>query len=597
MNEPASGTRRDDARQRAHALSVTANIRLVARLAAVVVGISALSLLLPGTSDVPPEPIRTTAIVLGLLLGASLFVSPWERWAVDARATRGLLVVMTAGAVVVSVVVASADGATSRFVWVYGLVLLFAGMLLPRNALLAFFAVTVTSYVAAAVAATGPLPLDELLFRVGMLALIATTSRLVARQLRRATRTALEQADVLSTVAEAGRAVQQLEPERVLEELAGHAQALDYDLVGIYVRTEDGTLRFAATRGIDEHLRRQRFRREGGVVGQVMATGRTWIEEDYASSPVADERFRERGLRTAIGTPIYSRGELAGVLVGGTLAPRTYASHDVGALELLAGIAGRALGTATAFADQQLALDQLRALDQAKSDFVSTVSHELRTPLTVIQGSADTLARRWDQLSPELARQLLERLRANARSLDDVLGSLLDLARLEGGQLETRFDHFDLAAVVGRVHDRLTPLLAAHDVRVMLDRALHVLGDERLIERVVENLVSNAARHTPPGTGIEIDALATPSRITLRVRDQGPGMEPSDLDRLGERFFRGGDPLRRPSRGVGLGLALSIEILRLHGTELEVTSSPGAGTDFAFSLRRAAHEGDPGERT
>jgi signal transduction histidine kinase len=111
-----------------------------------------------------------------------------------------------------------------------------------------------------------------------------------------------------------------------------------------------------------------------------------------------------------------------------------------------------------------------------------------------------------------------------------------------------------------------------------------VMADASLIDRVVENLLSNASKHTRPGTEVRLEAKTEADMARVSVVDDGPGISPDDLRHLGERFFRGGDPNTRTTRGTGLGLALAKEVLRLHGTDLEVQSEIGRGSRFSFRL-------------
>ena len=123
-------------------------------------------------------------------------------------------------------------------------------------------------------------------------------------------------------------------------------------------------------------------------------------------------------------------------------------------------------------------------------------------------------------------------------------------------------------------------------IELDLDDAV-VVGDGDLLARVVDNLLTNAERHTPAGTTVRIEARIVGDECTVVVRDDGPGINQADLHRITERFTRGGELHTRPSRGLGLGLALADQILRLHGTRLLVTSPPGSGAQFQFRLRTA----------
>jgi two-component system OmpR family sensor kinase len=118
---------------------------------------------------------------------------------------------------------------------------------------------------------------------------------------------------------------------------------------------------------------------------------------------------------------------------------------------------------------------------------------------------------------------------------------------------------------------------------VQISAGLTVRADPLLLERVMENLLSNAAKHTPEGTAIEIAARVIDGAVEISVADEGPGIPEKELRYLGDRFFRGGDPNTR-TRGTGLGLAVVREILRLHDATLEIESREGRGSRFSFAL-------------
>lgn len=232
---------------------------------------------------------------------------------------------------------------------------------------------------------------------------------------------------------------------------------------------------------------------------------------------------------------------------------------------------------------------ELHRLDSARDDYVSSVSHELRTPLTVILGMARTLDERWDELEDAARRQIASRVAASARGLEGIVSALLDLARIERGGLDPEFGPVGLADAVDEALARLAPLLDDHVVRTDVNRATIVHTDPRLLERVLDNLVTNATRHTPPGTTVLVVARVDGSRVRVEVKDDGPGIPPEDVARLGQQFFRGSAGQDRDRDGLGLGLALVVEVLRAMGEELEVASAVGKGATFAFGLPVAEH--------
>jgi signal transduction histidine kinase len=232
----------------------------------------------------------------------------------------------------------------------------------------------------------------------------------------------------------------------------------------------------------------------------------------------------------------------------------------------------------------QESVKRLAELDRMKSDFISNVSHELRTPLTAIEGIGVTLERHFGTLDEKTQREFLGHLNANATSLHQIITTLLDFSRIEAGRLDLDLQEVKVRAWLETLMSRLRSVVGSHRVTLSAPVEVVVRGDPVLLDRVVENLLSNAIKHTPEGTRVTLSARAENGRATISVSDEGPGIPASELPHLGTRFFRGGDAATRQTRGTGLGLAFAREILRLHGTDLEVTSEPGRGSRFSFKL-------------
>lgn len=250
-----------------------------------------------------------------------------------------------------------------------------------------------------------------------------------------------------------------------------------------------------------------------------------------------------------------------------------------------------AMVRARAFERDRHDVRELQWLEQRTNDLISTVSHELRTPMTVISGLGETLQSRWRDLDPEVRIRLLDRIAANATRLDTIVGSLLDSGALEEGQLRAQPEPTDLRALLDALLDRLELVTAGRRVEVRVDDAIVVHADPALIPHVFENLLVNVANHTPPDTVVVIeadvvtDADGSPGRVEVTLTDDGPGISEHDRAHIFDRFYRGGDPDRRSSGGIGLGLPLARQIVRAHGGELTVEPlSDTAGTRFRFSL-------------
>ncbi|WP_052665331.1 sensor histidine kinase [Nitriliruptor alkaliphilus] len=419
-------------------------------------------------------------------------------------------------------------------------------------------------------------------FLLAVVALLSTGALESALRIeRQASRESRTRASLLASVLR----LQALQPTAVFQAVVQGAR--DAGLDSAILRVVDGQdLRLVAARplpGVDPPIR---LGPDDGLASVVRRTGRTSVVADYPDHPASLSGSRD--LRGAIGVPIVVDGEVSAVLVAGR-REQGITELQVEAIELLAEEAGIALGRARRFEADASTVAELRRLDERTHDFVSTVSHELRTPMTVIHGLGQTLERRWDDLAPGRRADLLRRIDQNAERLAVMVRSLVDTSALERGELVARTSTVALATCVSAVLGRLSSLFEDHPVHVEVDEHLAVEADPSLLEHVVENLLSNAARHTPRGTQVWVRAEPHGSDVQIAITDDGPGIPETDLPHVLERFYRAGEPTTRPSGGLGLGLALSQQILQAHGQELTVRSGPAGGTSFEFRLRAAPH--------
>ncbi|MGI8616748.1 MAG: PAS domain-containing sensor histidine kinase [Actinomycetota bacterium] len=226
---------------------------------------------------------------------------------------------------------------------------------------------------------------------------------------------------------------------------------------------------------------------------------------------------------------------------------------------------------------ERRAVDRLREADDMKNTFLTAVSHDLRTPLSAILGSAITLESA-DELgiAEEDRQQLIRSLAKKARRLTAMVNDLLDMDRLTRGLVQPRRELMDLGALLGRT---------AAESDVLDERTVHVHAepvdawiDESMVVRIVENLLVNAVKHTPPTATIWVGARRVPDGVVLRVEDDGPGVAADERDRLFEPFERG--ERAAPSPGLGVGLSLVARFADAHGGRAWVEDREGGGASF-----------------
>lgn len=233
-----------------------------------------------------------------------------------------------------------------------------------------------------------------------------------------------------------------------------------------------------------------------------------------------------------------------------------------------------------AYDKEREAVERLQQVDEMKNAFLSAVSHELRTPLSSVLGYALTLKQEELDLPPLERRELLDRLAANARKLQRLLADLLDVDRLERGIIEPRRHPVDVGALVRRVAEETELLGREVEVRTS---SVVIEADGPKIERIVENLLVNAAKHTPSGTPVRVEVSGREDGAVIVVEDRGGGV-PDDLKEAVFRPFERGAGGMGHAPGTGIGLSLVARFAELHGGRAWIEDRPGGGASFRVFL-------------
>lgn len=226
----------------------------------------------------------------------------------------------------------------------------------------------------------------------------------------------------------------------------------------------------------------------------------------------------------------------------------------------------------------------LRRTDELKTALLNAVSHDLRTPLASIIASAGSLLQNDVSWTEQERQEFAEAIEQEARRLNQIVGNLLDLSRMEAGSLRVERGWYDLGALVDDVLGRLRPITAQHRLVVNISEDLPPVPlDYVQIDQVLSNLIENAAKYAPSGSEISIVAQSIDGEVQVEVADRGPGIPPAALPRLFERFYRVDGPRPRP-RGTGLGLAVAKGLVEAHGGRIWAENRSGGGAHFAFTL-------------
>jgi PAS domain S-box-containing protein len=231
------------------------------------------------------------------------------------------------------------------------------------------------------------------------------------------------------------------------------------------------------------------------------------------------------------------------------------------------------------------ATKRLTALHEMQNSFLQAVSHDLRTPLTSILGNAVTLEQKGGALDVEDQQDLVRRMASNARKLHRLLTNLLDLDRMSRGTVEPDRGQVDLALVAATVIQDLK--VETHPIEIISSTPLMATVDANQAERIIENLVTNAVRYTPPQTPIWISVEPFQEGVLLKVEDAGPGVRDELKSTIFEPF-RQGEEVVAHSPGVGIGLSLVARFAQLHGGRAWVEDRPGGGASFRVYLPNTA---------
>jgi signal transduction histidine kinase len=371
-------------------------------------------------------------------------------------------------------------------------------------------------------------------------------------------------------------ALAHLSLDGLLEELLLRIrEVLRADTAAFLLLEETGTELVArAAKGIEEEVERGvRIPVGKGFAGRIAADRRPVILDDVDHADVLNPILREKGIKSMLGVPLITHGDVLGVLHVGTLTPRKFTEADVDLLEVVAQRAAVAI-------DRSLAHEQVVRLTQLQRDFIALAAHELRTPATTVYGLAATLARR--ELSEATAAEVLETLYSQAERMSRLVEQLLDMSRLDAASIQVSPELLPLRPELEEIV-RANASGREQDVVIETPGTDKVLADRGVLERVVGNLVTNALRHGAPP--VRLVAKQTDTHLRIVVSDNGEGIDPQFVPYLFDRFQRS-EHARTPTTGAGLGLAIARSYARAHGGDLLYHHGEANGALFELVLPR-----------
>lgn len=237
-------------------------------------------------------------------------------------------------------------------------------------------------------------------------------------------------------------------------------------------------------------------------------------------------------------------------------------------------------------------INRLRKIESYRKEFIGDVSHELKTPIFAVQGFIETLLNGAME-DPSVNRLFLEKAMRNVNRLTILTQDLMEISKLETGELKSDFTMFELSPLVNEVIESLQYKAEREQVTLSCDSDLtgiNVYADRNQIRQVVNNLVENAIKYNVPHGSVSLKVRIYPKdakKYELMVKDTGLGIDPKYVARVTERFFRIDKSRSREKGGTGLGLSIVKHIMEAHGERLMISSSPQQGSTFSISLANA----------
>jgi GAF domain-containing protein len=401
----------------------------------------------------------------------------------------------------------------------------------------------------------------------------------------------VEELRALSEVSQAINST--LDVEAVLTTIVAKAVQLSGTEAGTIYTFDESRQEFQlrATHGMDETMiaaiRDQRIGTSETAIGKA-ATARMSIQipDVLAESSLVLDVIVRAGYRSVLIVPLLRPNQIVGALVVRRKAPGEFSKSTVELLQTFADQSVLTIQNARLFREIEDKGRELEQASQHKSQFLANMSHELRTPLNAILGYTELMADGAYGEPSDKMLGILKRLEANGRHLLGLINDVLDLSKIEAGQLVLELSDYSVQDIAQTVRSTLEPLAADKKLAFKVEMAPELpsgRGDGRRLTQVLINLVGNAIKFTDAGE-VAIKAEANNGAFYVSVRDTGPGISAADQGKLFQEFQQADNAITRKKGGTGLGLAISKRIIEMHGGKIWVESQLGQGSTFAFTL-------------
>ncbi len=420
-------------------------------------------------------------------------------------------------------------------------------------------------------------------------------SRTLEHKVKLRTRELAQSVEELKALGEVSQAVSSiLDLETVLTSIVRHAVQLSKTDAGTIYEFDEAegvfvpSINYGAHADLIEALRESRLR-----VGDQTVIGQAAVKRTPAQIPdLADvpnyplSYVQQSGYRALLALPLLREDRLIGGLVVRRKAAGEFPAPVLDLLQTFASQSVLAIHNARLFREIEEKGHELESANQHKSEFLANMSHELRTPLNAILGYTELILDNIYGAVPVKIQDVLERLEKNGRHLLNLINDVLDLSKIEAGQLTLSLNEYSMEEVVQTVSTSVEALAAEKDLKLKVEvpKDLKIgKADEQRIAQVMLNLVGNAIKFTDEGE-VKVEVTVSNETFCVPVHDTGPGVTESDQQKIFDEFQQANGSSTRKKGGTGLGLSISKKIIDMHGGRIWVESTPGKGSTFRFTL-------------
>ncbi len=428
-------------------------------------------------------------------------------------------------------------------------------------------------------------------------AVIAVENTRLFNELQVRTADLARSVEELKALGEVGRAVSAtLDLDTVLATIISHANQLSGTEGGLFYEYDDVAeeLHLRAAQNFEEELvsalRVRRLRKGEGVGGRVVETRAPFQVPDITAEGAYRVHIRDilirAGYRALLAVPLVREQQVIGAFLVGRKHPGEFPREAVELLATFASQSALAMQNARLFRALEEKSQQLELASRHKSDFLAGMSHELRTPLNAILGYTELIVDRVYGNVPEKVGEVLDRVQRSGRHLLALINDVLDLSKIEAGQLVLAQSEYSFNDIVQAVAGAVESLATEKQLRLCVDIAADLpvgYGDERRITQVLLNLVGNAIKFTDAGE-VTVRVTNAGGEFLVSVADAGPGIPQEDQERIFEEFQQSGSAATKTKGGTGLGLSIAKRIVEMHGGRIWVQSILGRGSTFSFTL-------------